>query len=50
MLEETATGSTLSRKAVLLMSEILQLANKLLPSAIATKIQVRIVYQHCILC
>lgn len=39
MLEETTTGSNLSRKATLLMAEVLQMANRVLPLSIAAKIQ-----------
>ncbi|KAI0697900.1 Rapamycin-insensitive companion of mTOR, N-term-domain-containing protein [Cytidiella melzeri] len=44
MLEETSsseapTGSSISRKATLLMAEVLQTANKVLPLSIAAKIQ-----------
>ncbi|KZT18431.1 hypothetical protein NEOLEDRAFT_1125374 [Neolentinus lepideus HHB14362 ss-1] len=39
MFEESTTGSNLSRKATLLMAEVLQLANKLLPLSQAAKIQ-----------
>lgn len=41
MLEEVATGSNLSRKATLLMAEILQMANRVLPLSVAAEIQVR---------
>ena len=40
MFQETTTGSNLSRKGTLLMAEILQLANKVLPLSLAAKIQV----------
>lgn len=45
MLEEPTppdapTGSSLSRKATLLMAEILQTANRVLPLSVAAKIQV----------
>ncbi|KAI0252434.1 Rapamycin-insensitive companion of mTOR, N-term-domain-containing protein [Lactifluus subvellereus] len=39
MFQETTTGSSLSRKGTLLMAEILQLANKVLPLSLAAKIQ-----------
>jgi rapamycin-insensitive companion of mTOR len=39
MLEETALGSNLSRKATLLMAEILQMANRVLPMSVAARIQ-----------
>ena len=39
MLEESATGSNLSRKATLLMAEVLQMANRVLPLSLAAKIQ-----------
>ncbi|KAF8627432.1 hypothetical protein AX17_006246 [Amanita inopinata Kibby_2008] len=39
MLEETTTGSNMSRKATLLLAELLQLANKTLPLYIAADIQ-----------
>ena len=41
MFQETTTGSSLSRKGILLMAEVLQLANKVLPLSLAAKIQVR---------
>lgn len=40
MLEESATGSNLSRKATLLIAEILHTANRVLPLRIAARIQV----------
>jgi rapamycin-insensitive companion of mTOR len=40
MLEETTVGTNLSRKAMLLMAEVLHLANRLLPLEIAAKVQV----------
>lgn len=40
MLEESPVGSNLSRKAVLLMAEILQMSNRVLPLSIAAQIQV----------
>lgn len=40
MLEETAAGSNLSRKATLLMAELLQIGNRVLPLSIASKVQV----------
>jgi large subunit ribosomal protein L17e len=40
MLEETTTGSNLSRKANLLMAEVLQIANQVLPLSMASRIQV----------
>ncbi|PCH40022.1 hypothetical protein WOLCODRAFT_136614 [Wolfiporia cocos MD-104 SS10] len=39
MLEENPIGSNLSRKAILLMAEMLQTANRVLPLSIAAKIQ-----------
>ncbi|THH20076.1 hypothetical protein EW146_g1188 [Bondarzewia mesenterica] len=39
MLEETTTGNNLTRKATLLMAEILQLANKILPLSVAARLQ-----------
>jgi rapamycin-insensitive companion of mTOR len=39
MLEETTTGSNLSRKATLLMAEVLQMANRVLPLSVAAQIQ-----------
>lgn len=39
MLEESAVGSILSRKAVLLMAEVLQTANRVLPLSIAASLQ-----------
>lgn len=39
MLRETTTGSTLSRKATLLMAEILQSANRILPLSVAARMQ-----------
>ena len=39
MLEESTT-TNLSRKATLLMAEVLALANRVLPSPLAAKIQV----------
>ncbi|RDB17886.1 Target of rapamycin complex 2 subunit ste20 [Hypsizygus marmoreus] len=39
MLEESTTGSNLSRKATLLMAEVLQMANRVLPLSIAAKMQ-----------
>lgn len=41
MFEESSVGSTLSRKATLLMAEMLQKANRVLPLSVAAKIQVR---------
>lgn len=43
MLEEVTIGSNLTRKATLLMAEILQMANRVLPLSVAAKIQVRII-------
>lgn len=40
MLEETTLGSNLSRKATLLVAEVLQIANKVLPLEQASKLQV----------
>ena len=42
MLEESTTGSSLSRKATLLLAEVLQMANRMLPLSVAAKIQVSI--------
>ncbi|KAF9475644.1 hypothetical protein BDN70DRAFT_883456 [Pholiota conissans] len=39
MLEESTTGSNLSRKATLLMAEVLAMANRVLPLTLAAKIQ-----------
>lgn len=39
MLEETTIGTSLSRKATLLMAEILQMANRMLPLEMAASIQ-----------
>ena len=39
---ESQTGTNIDRKATLLMAEILQTANKVLPLSIAAKIQVRL--------
>ncbi|KAJ6559137.1 Rapamycin-insensitive companion of mTOR, N-term-domain-containing protein [Mycena vulgaris] len=39
MLEESTSGSNLSRKATLLMAEVLQMANRVLPLSIAAQIQ-----------
>ncbi|KAI0036452.1 Rapamycin-insensitive companion of mTOR, N-term-domain-containing protein [Vararia minispora EC-137] len=39
MFEESTQGSSLSRKGTLLMAEILQLANKVLPLTMAAKVQ-----------
>ncbi|KAJ7069741.1 Rapamycin-insensitive companion of mTOR, N-term-domain-containing protein [Mycena amicta] len=39
MMQESTSGSTLSRKATLLMAEILQMANRVLPLSIAAHIQ-----------
>lgn len=44
MLEETTTGTSLSRKATLLISEVLDVANRTLPMAVAAQIQVRLVH------
>lgn len=40
MLEESTAGTNLSRKATLLMAEVLQLANRVLPLSVAATIQV----------
>jgi hypothetical protein len=40
ILEERGTASELPRKATLLLGEIMQLANRVLPSTIAARIQV----------
>ncbi|KDR82835.1 hypothetical protein GALMADRAFT_88557 [Galerina marginata CBS 339.88] len=39
MLEESTTGTNLSRKATLLMAEVLAMANRVLPLSLAAKIQ-----------
>ncbi|KAL4262714.1 RICTOR family protein [Pleurotus pulmonarius] len=39
ILEESVTGSNLSRKATLLMAEMLQLSNRVLPLSVAAKFQ-----------
>lgn len=39
MFEETTVGNNLTRKATLLMAEVLQLANKVLPLSVAAKVQ-----------
>ncbi|KAH8114744.1 Rapamycin-insensitive companion of mTOR, N-term-domain-containing protein [Phellopilus nigrolimitatus] len=39
MLEESTLGSSLSRKATLLIGEVLQIANKVLPLGLAAKLQ-----------
>ncbi|KIJ64502.1 hypothetical protein HYDPIDRAFT_175469 [Hydnomerulius pinastri MD-312] len=39
MLEERTTGSNLTRKATLLMAEVMQMANRVLPLNVAAKIQ-----------
>ncbi|KAF8890018.1 Rapamycin-insensitive companion of mTOR, N-term-domain-containing protein [Gymnopilus junonius] len=39
MLEESTTGTNLSRKATLLMAEVLAMANRVLPLSMAAKIQ-----------
>lgn len=39
MLEECTTGSNLSRKATLLMAEVMRMANRVLPLGVAAKIQ-----------
>ena len=39
MLEEATTGSNLTRKATLLMAEVLQIANRVLPLSVAAKLQ-----------
>lgn len=41
MLEESTTGSNLTRKATLLLAEILHISNRVLPLSFAAKIQVR---------
>ena len=46
MLEES-TDHSLARKATLLMGEILQIANKVLPLSVASKIQVQSTYDIC---
>jgi hypothetical protein len=47
MLEETTNGTNLSRRAVLLMGEVMHLANRLLPSHTAAIIQVEIPFPSC---
>ncbi|KAG6812566.1 hypothetical protein H0H92_002218 [Tricholoma furcatifolium] len=39
MLEESVNGSNLTRKATLLLAEVLQMANRVLPLSVAAKIQ-----------
>ncbi|KAG6854116.1 hypothetical protein C0991_010280 [Blastosporella zonata] len=39
MLEESVTGSNLTRKATLLLAEVLQMANRVLPLSVAARIQ-----------
>ncbi|KAK7048427.1 Rapamycin-insensitive companion of mTOR, N-term-domain-containing protein [Favolaschia claudopus] len=39
MMEESTSGSNLSRKATLLMAEVLQMANRVLPLSVAAQIQ-----------
>ncbi|KAF8895478.1 Rapamycin-insensitive companion of mTOR, N-term-domain-containing protein [Infundibulicybe gibba] len=39
MLEESTTGSALSRKATLLMAEVLQMGNRVLPLSVAADVQ-----------
>ena len=46
MLEE-AIDQSLARKATLLMGEVLQIANKILPLSVASKIQVQSVFDNC---
>ena len=46
MLEESTTGSNLSRKATLLMAEVLAMANRVLPLTLAAKIQVGSISAH----
>ena len=41
ILEESASGSNISRKATLLIGEVLQIANKVLPLGVASNLQVR---------
>lgn len=40
MLSEESTDHSLARKATLLIGEVLQIANKVLPLSVASKIQV----------
>lgn len=40
ILEERTTGSNLTRKAILLMAEVMQMANRVLPLNMAANIQV----------
>ena len=42
MLEEATTGSNLTRKATLLIAEVLQIANRVLPLSVAAKLQVSV--------
>ena len=42
MLEETTLGSNLSRKATLLIGEVLEIANNVLPLGLAAQLQVSI--------
>lgn len=46
MLEEATTGSNLTRKATLLMAEVLQMANRVLPLSVAAKLQVSVLSFH----
>ena len=46
MLEESTTGSTLSRKATLLMAEVMQMGTRLLPLDMAANIQVQFPLSH----
>ena len=40
MLEESINGTNLTRKATLLLAEVLHMANRVLPLSVAAKIQV----------
>lgn len=44
LLEETPSGSALSRKAALLVGEILEVANRVLPMNLAASIQVELFF------
>jgi Rapamycin-insensitive companion of mTOR, N-term len=49
MCEESTTGTNLSRKATLLMAELLHIANKVLPLSVAANLQV-IVHKMAFIC
>jgi rapamycin-insensitive companion of mTOR len=50
MFEESTQGSNLSRKGTLLMAEILQRANKVLPLNVAAEIQVYSIFPFVLRC